>query len=81
MASIFDQYEMVDPGTLISKGFKVTEKDGFWWADVKFGNSYGEIISGNLNIPETPYPVLYFRKDKYTIESLTDLEILMDKLQ
>ena len=81
MASIFEQDDLVGPETLISKGFKVTQKDGFWWSEVKFGNNYGEIISGNLDIPEKPHAVLYLRKDKYDVETLTDLEILMEKLQ
>ena len=45
------------------------------------GNDYGEIVSGNLNIPETEYPMLYTRKDKYMIESLTDLEVLTKGLE
>lgn len=80
MASIFDQYEGVTPEMLEEKGLKVTRKDGFWWAEGKFGKDYGEIISGNLNIPETEYPMLYLRKNKYMVESLTDLEILMNGL-
>jgi hypothetical protein len=76
MASIFDQDNLIGPELLREHGYKVTERDGFWWAEGKFGSDYGEIVSGNLNIPETEYPVLYTRKDKYMIESLTDLEVL-----
>lgn len=80
MASIFDQDNLIGPELLREYGYKVTEKDGFWWAEGKFGSEYGEIISGNLNIPETEYPMLYTRNNKYMVETLTDLEILMEKL-
>lgn len=81
MASIFERDDAITPDILEKKGFKVTKKDGFWWAEGKFGSGYGEIISGNLNIPETEYPMLYTMNNKYIVETLTDLEILMEKLK
>lgn len=80
MASIFERDDEITPEILEKKGFNVTKKDGFWWTEGKFGSEYGEIISGNLNIPETEYPMLYTRTNKYMVETLTDLEILMEKL-
>lgn len=80
MASIFERDDKITPDILEKKGFKVTKKDGFWWAEGEFGNRYGEIISGNLNIPETEYPMLYTMNNKYMVETLTDLEILMKRL-
>ena len=81
MASIFERDDEVTPDILEKNGFKVTQKDGFWWAEGKFGSEFGEIVSGNLNIPETEYPMLYMRNNKYRVETLIDLEILMKELK
>ena len=81
MACIFEKDDEITPDILEKKGFKVTKKDGFWWAEGKIGNEYGEIISGNLNIPETEHPMLYMRNNKYNVDTLVDLEILMERFK